>query len=343
MKKKLNFIKKKPKKDKLDRRITNDNLSEHREEVISTARKYKYPLRQSKHKLVIISLIIFFLAVVGFFAYSALALYKFKTESAFIYQVTKIIPFPLARVGSDFVSYESYLFEINWYKHYYETQQNIDFDSESGKVQLDDYRKRASQKVINDGYVKKLAEEKNISVTNEEINQEVEIYKSQNRLGANDEQLKTVLSDYYGWSIDDFRSTLKQKLLTQKVVAALDTETRQKAEAALAQIRSGKDFAELAKEVSQDPSTSKNGGEIDFLINRDSIDISPNAIDALFGLEPGEVSEVINVGYGLEIVKNLEEKDGKIKAAHIIFNFKNIDEYLGEIKDRVETRTYISF
>jgi parvulin-like peptidyl-prolyl isomerase len=66
-------------------------------------------------------------------------------------------------------------------------------------------------------------------------------------------------------------------------------------------------------------------------------------VDALFSLEPGEVSGIINVGYGLEIVKNLEEKDGKVRAAHIIFNFKNIDEYLGEIKDRIETRTYITF
>lgn len=340
--KKINF-KKKSKKEKLDHRITNDNLSEHREEVISSARKYKYPLRQSKHRLVIISLAIFFLAVVSFFTYSVLALYKFKSETSFIYQVTKIIPFPLARIGSDFISYESYLFEINWYKHYYETQQNIDFNSDSGKSQLEDYRKRASQKVINDGYVKKLAEERNISVSNKEIDQEVEIYKSQNRLGANDDQLRTVLRDYYGWSIDDFRSTLKQKLLTQKVVADLDTQTRQKAEDAINQLNSGKDFAELAKEVSEDPTTKKNGGEIGILIDRDNIDISPNTVNVLFNLKPGEVSDIINVGYGLEIVKNLEVVDGKVKAAHIIFNFKNIDEYLGEIKDRVETRTYLSF
>lgn len=340
--KKLN-LRKKPKKEKLDHRITNDNLSEHREEVISSARKYKYPLRQSKHRLVIISLTIFFLAVVSFFTYSVLSLYKFKSESNFIYQVTKIIPFPLARVGSDFISYESYLFEINWYKHYYKTQQDIDFNSESGKVQLNDYRKRASQKVVNDGYVKKLAEERSIFVNDEEVDQEVEIYKSQNRLGANDDQLRTVLSDYYGWSIDDFRNTLRQKLLTQKVVAELDTETRQKADNAVSQLNSGQDFSELAKEVSQDPSTSKNGGEIKGLIDRDNIDISPNTIEALFSLKSGEVSGVINVGYGLEIVKNLEEQDGKIRAAHIIFNFKNINEYLGEIKDRIETRTYITF
>lgn len=341
--KKLKFKKRPKKEKKLDRRITNDNLSEHREEVISSARKYKYPLRQSKHRLVVISLTIFFLAVVSFFTYSVLALYKFKSESTFIYQITKIIPFPLARIGSDFVSYESYLFEINWYKHYYETQQNVDFDGESGKLQLEDYRKRASQKVINDGYVKKLAEERDLSVSSEEVDQEVEIYKSQNRLGANDDQLKTVLSDYYGWSIDDFRSTLKLKLLTQKVVADLDTETKQKADNAIAQLNEDKDFAELAKEVSEDPATSNNGGEFPGLIDRDNIDISPGTVDALFGLEPGEVSGIINVGYGLEIVKSLEEKDGKVRAAHIIFNFKNIDEYLGEIKDRIETRTYITF
>ncbi|HEX5797984.1 MAG TPA: peptidylprolyl isomerase, partial [Candidatus Saccharimonadales bacterium] len=278
--KKLKFKKKPNKEKKLDHRITNDNLSEHREEVISSARKYKYPLRQSKHRLVVISLTIFFLAVISFFTYSILTLYKFKSESPFTYQITKIIPFPLARIGQDFVSYESYLFEINWYKHYYETQQNIDFDSESGKVQLEDYRKRASQKVINDGYVKKLAEEKGISISAEEVNKEVEIYKSQNRLGANDDQLRTVLSDYYGWSIDDFKSTLKLKLLTQKVVAALDTETKQKAEDAIAQLNSGKEFSELAEEVSEDPATKKNGGEFSGLIDRDNIDISPGTIDA---------------------------------------------------------------
>ncbi len=283
------------------------------------------------------------MAVVSFFTYSVLALYKFKSESPFIYQVTKIIPFPLARIGSDFVSYESYLFEINWYKHYYETQQNIDFGSESGKLQLEDYRKRASQKVINDGYVKKLAEERNITVSDKEIDQEMEVYKSQNRLGANDDQKKTVLSDYYGWSIDDFRSTLKLKLLTQKVVAELDTETKQKAEDAAAKLKAGEDFSKLAKEVSEDPSTSKNGGELPGLIGKDNIDISPSTVNALFNLGPGEVSDIVNVGYGLEIVKNIEVVDGKIKAAHIIFNFKNIDEYLGEIKDRVETRTYITF
>jgi hypothetical protein len=340
--KKLNF-RKKPKKEKLEPRITNDNLSEHREEVISSARKYKYPLRQSKHRLVVISLTIFFLAVISFFTYSVLALYKFKSETAFIYQITKIIPFPLARIGSDFVSYESYLFEINWYKHYYESQQNVDFGSDSGKVQLADYRKRASQKVINDGYVKKLAEERKISVTAKEIDQEVEIYKSQNRLGANDDQLKTVLSDYYGWSIDDFRATLGQKLLTQKVVADLDTETKQKAEDVLAQLEAGKDFSELAKKVSEDPSTSKNGGEIPGLVDKDNIDISPSTVNALFSLKPGEISSVINVGYGLEIVKNLEDVNGKVRAAHIIFNFKNINDYLGEVKDRVNTRTYITF
>ena len=331
-----------PAKPKLDKRITNENLSEHREEVIGSARKYIYPLRHSKKRLVTISLTIFFIAVISFFTYSVLALYKFKSESAFVYQITKVFPFPIARIGSDFVSYESYLFEINRYKHYYSTQQNVDFDSDSGKQQLVEYRKRAVQKVIDDGFVKKLAEENGVAVTENEVNAEVEIYKSQNRLGTNDEQLKTVLSEYYNWSINDFRSTLKQQLLNRKVAAKLDTETQQKAESAKTALQNGADFAKLAREVSEDPTTREKGGKIEFLISRDNIDISPNSVEALFSLKSGQVSDIINVGYGLEIVKNLEEKDGKVKAARIVFNFKNINEYLKEIKDRTDTRTYVN-
>lgn len=342
--KKLKPKSKKPaEKPTLEKRITNDNISEHREEVIGSARKYIYPLRQSKHRLVIISLTLFSIAVISFFAYSALALYKFKSESAFVYQITKVFPFPLARIGSDFVSYKSYLFEINRYKHYYETQQSLDLDSDSGQQQLADYRGRAVQKVIDDAYIKILAEENGITVTSQELDQEFEIYKSQNRLGANDDQLKTVLSDFYNWSIDDFRNTLQQRLLTQKVVAELDTDTKQKAENTKKAIDEGKDFAALAKQVSEDPTTADKGGEISFLIDKDNIDISPSTVDALLNLEPGQVSDIINVGYGLEIVKNLEEKDGKIKAAHIVFNFKNVSEYLSEIKDQTETKTYLTF
>lgn len=340
--KKLKIKRKKAEKP-LDNRITNENLAEHREKVLDSARKYIYPLRQPKHRLVKISLAIATAAIVGFFAYCSVALYKFKTSSSFLYQVTKVIPFPLARIGSDFVSYESYLFEINHYEHYYKTQQNVDFDSESGKQQLQQFKKRAMQQVINDAYVKEIAQEKGISVSGQEVDARVKLIKSQNRIGSSDKEFQDVLREFWNWSVNDFKRSLKQQILEEKVKAALDTDAQTRAEKALADINSGKSFAKIAEAVSEDPSTRKSGGEFGFDINKNNRDISPATVEALFKLKPGEVSGVINVGYGLEIVKNLAQKGDSIKAAHIIFNFKDLNDYLGPIKDRKKARTYINF
>ncbi|MBW3569130.1 peptidylprolyl isomerase [Candidatus Parcubacteria bacterium] len=324
-------------------RITNENIAEHREEVLGSARKYIYPLRHSKHSLVKISLSLLAVALIVFFSYTALALYKFKSTSDFMYQVTKVVPFPVARIGTDFVSYESYLFEVKHYTHYYSTQADVDFESDRYKQQLADYKKRAQEKVINDAYAKIIAKQKGLTVSEQEVNDEIAVYRNQNRLGSTDDELKAVLHDFWNWSIDDFKRTLRQQLLNEKVVAELDTEAKQKAEDALWQLESGKDFSELAKEVSQDPATKENGGNFGFLIDKNNRDVSPKTVQTLFSLQSGEISKVINIGYGLQIVKNLEQKDDKIKAAHIVFNFKDINDYLGAIKDRRPAVTYATF
>ena len=341
--KKLSPRRKKPQKPVLDNRITNDNLADHREEVLDSARKYIYPLRHSKHRLVTISIAIIAATVIAFFSYCIFALYKTKSDSGFLYQVTKVVPFPLARIGSDFVSYESYLFEVNHYTHYYKTQQNLDFNSDAGKQQLKDFKKRAMDKVVNDAYVKQVAKEKGISVSDQEVDQSIGLIRSQNRIGSSDKEFENVLREFWNWSINDFKRSLKQQILTEKVIAELDTEAKNKADKALKEIKGGKDFALVAKEVSEDPATKDNGGEFGFEIDKNNRDISPKTVEALFSLKQGEVSEVVNVGYGLEIIKNLEQKGDKVKAAHIIFNFKDINEYLRTLKDQRKTRTYVSF
>lgn len=327
----------------LPTKITNDNIADHREEVLDTGRKHIYPLRQPKHRLVKISLSLLIVVVLAFFSYCVLALYKFKSDSGFLYQVTKVVPFPLARIGSDFVSYESYLFEVRHYEHYYQTQQNLDFNSPSGKQQLQEFKKRAMEKVINDAYVKEIAKEKGISVSNQEVNDRVALIKSQNRIGGSDKEFEDVLREFWNWSVDDFKRSLKQQILTEKVIANLDKDANTKAQNALNEINSGQDFAAVAKKVSEDPSTKDKGGEFGFNIDKNNKDISPKTVEALFQLKPGQVSGIVNVGYGLEIVKNLEQKGDQIKAAHIIFNFKDINQYLGTVKDQHKTRTYVTF
>ena len=98
-------------------RITNETVAEHREEVLGSARKFIYPLQHSLKKIVTISAAIFVALTVGFILYCLLALYRFDATSTFIYRVSQVIPFPVAKVGSNFVAYENYLFELRHYKY----------------------------------------------------------------------------------------------------------------------------------------------------------------------------------------------------------------------------------
>lgn len=322
-------------------RITNETVAEHREEVLKKARKHIIPLAHSKHQIVILTTTLLIGALIGFFTYVTLALYKFEQSSTFLYRVTQVLPFPVARTGDNFVAYENYLFELRHYKHYYETQQKLDFNDENGKQQLEAFKDQAKQKVVNDALVKQLAKKHGVSVSDKEISDQIDLVRSQNRLGENDEVFEDVLKNYWGWNINDFKRSLKQQLLARKVVAKLDTEATDRANTALAELQGGADFAATAKKYSDDVSTKDAGGEYGIQINRTNRDISAQTINALFGLQPGQISDVINTGYTLEIVKNIETSGDRVRGAHISFNFKDLNEYLDPIKEQQKTSTYI--
>ncbi len=332
-----------PAADSESPRITNDTVIAHREEVLSSARKYIYPLQHSKHRIVLITTSLIAAAAVIFISYSLVALYRLDSTSSFLYRVTQVVPFPVAKAGPRFVSYEDYLFELRHYMHFYETQQKLDFNTPAGQEQLTDYKKRALDKVINDAYVKQLAKQNGVSVSDQEVNDQITILRRQNRLGGSEQAYVDALRQNFGWSPEDFKRVIKQQLLEQKVVSKLDTETHQRAETALAEIQAGAPFAEVAAKYSDDPNGKTSGGEFGFLVDPASRDLNPITTDALFRLQPGEVSAVINTGYSLQILKNLETTgDGKIKGAYINFNFKNINDYINDLKDEEKATKYIN-
>lgn len=322
-------------------RITNDTVAEHREEVLSSARKYIYPLQHSKHKIVLITTSLFIAVVVGFFSFTVISLYRLKSHSSFLYGVTQVVPFPIAKAGGDFVAYENYLFELKHYIHYYQNQQKLDFKTESGKQQLEEFKKRALDKVVNDAYIKQLAKEKGVTVSDKEVNDEIQIVRTQNRLGGSDKVFEDVLKEYWGWSVNDFKRSLKQELTARKLLPVLDSETVAKANQAKAELNSGADFATVAKKYSDDASSKDNGGEFGFPIDKANRDISAQTTAVLFKLQPGQVSDVINAGYSLEIVKNIEAQGEKIRAAHIVNNFKDIKTYLDDLKEQRKAHLYI--
>lgn len=323
-------------------RITNETVAEHREEVLSGARKFIYPLQHSAHRIVVISAAIFGVLAIGFFVYCLLALYKFDTTSTFIYRVSQVIPFPVARAGSDFVAYENYLFDLRHYIHYYQTQQKVDFNGESGKEQLAAFRRTALQNVVDDAYVKQLAKKHNISVNDQEVRNQINLLRSQNRLGSSDEVLEDVLKEFWGWTIDDFKRELKKQLLAQKVVSTLDTATHKRAQDVLTQLQSGGDFAAFAKQVSDDPNTKDNGGDYGFAIEQTNRELAPQVVDSLFKMQPGQTSGIVETPLGLEILRVREVDGNRIRASHIFFAFQPLETYLEPIKKENKPQMFIN-
>lgn len=311
-----------------DIRITNETVAARREEVLGSARKYIYPLRASKHRVVKVSTAIFITAVVSFFVFCLVDLYKLQSTSTFIYGVTQVVPFPVAVIGTKrVVSYNDYLFELRHYMHYYQTQQHVDFNSAAGKQQLVKFKEQSLNQAIQNAYVQQLASENGISVSSRDVDAAVALVRTQNRLGASDQVFRSVLNEFWGWSVADFRRELRQELLAQKVVDKLDSKTHDRATQALGQLNQGTDFATLAKQVSDDASTRDNGGDYGVLIDTSSTTVPPQVIEELYKLKPGEHSDIINTGYSLEIVKVLDVQGNQIHAAHMSFNLQPITAY----------------
>lgn len=95
-------------------------------------------------------------------------------------------------------------------------------------------------------------------------------------------------------------------------------ESKKKGEENLQKIKDGSDFTELAKEVSDDPSTKERGGDMDFIKKGSSI---AQFDDILFNrdLKVGEFyPELVESEYGWHIIKKIEERgEGEEKEVHV--------------------------
>lgn len=323
-------------------KITDNTLAEHREDVLSSARKYIYPLQHSKHRIVLVSSGLFAALVIVFFVYCGLFLYKFQSNNSFLYGVTRVIPFPIAKVGPSYVSYENYLFQLRHYMHYYESQQQIDFSSVAGREQLASYKQEALQQIITDAYVKQLASKNNVSVSSQDVNNEIDLVRSEDRLGSNNKELAAVLNQFWGWSINDFQAELKQELLAQKVVSTLDTATHIRAQAALNALHSGVAFSAVAAQYSDDTATKNNGGQFGFTITVNTTNIAPQTLQTLLSLKAGGVSAIIDLGNALEIDTVISTSNGQIQAAHILLNFQSINTYIQPLAKTEKPYIYIN-
>ena len=86
-----------------------------------------------------------------------------------------------------------------------------------------------------------------------------------------------------------------------------EEKAKKKAERIIKKLDEGEDFAELAKEYSDDEATAKNGGDLDYF-NTDDMD--ENFIEAVKDLENNEYTkEPVKTQYGYHIILKVDQKE----------------------------------
>ncbi len=123
------------------------------------------------------------------------------------------------------------------------------------------------------------------------------------KLAGQDTVTERELQDAY--KQDKYATVRHILLMTKGLSDSAKQAVHAKMEKILAEARSGKDFAELAKEYSEDPGSKKNGG---LYTNFTRGQMVKPFEDAAFSVPVGQISDIVETQYGYHIIKVIERK-----------------------------------
>jgi peptidyl-prolyl cis-trans isomerase C len=114
--------------------------------------------------------------------------------------------------------------------------------------------------------------------------------------------------------------TPEAEVRARHILVESETEAKTVAE----RLKKGEDFTKLAEELSKDPGSKSDGGDLGFF-EKDRM-VEPFA-EAAFKMEPGQISEPVKTQFGWHVIK-VEEKRTKPVPAFEEMK-EQIDTYLG--------------
>lgn len=323
-------------------RITTDTLAEHRERVLAGGRRFKYPLQYARHKLVFNTIIIGVALIIALVVIIWMQLYQFQNSNDITYRITRVVPVPVAVVDGESVRYSDYLMRYRSAIHYKKEKEQVNFDSADGKLQAGHIKRQELNNAISDAYANKLAKERGIMVTDEELQSFLKRQRSTATGEVSEATYNAVIQDYYNWSPDEYEQVMRAKLLHQKVAYDIDEDASKAVKMAEDLIKSGntslKEVADKVNKTSAGAATFGNSGNVP-KTNQDG-----GLAAAAAKLSKGGVSAAIKPtgGNGYYIVKLISSDNNNVNYDFIHIPLKIFQTWLDKLESDGKIREYIS-
>lgn len=342
MKKLRTFKRKKATKAETPHRITNETVAEHRERILAGGRRFKYPVQYAKHRLVINTIVISVVALLLIFLVIWWQLYPAQNTSSFFYRITRAVPLPVAVVDGQMVRYSDYLSGFKSQEHYLQYKQGVNLYSKENKAQLDWFKRQALNDAIADGYAAKLAKQKGISVSDEEIAAAIKQQRQSSDGEISEKTYYDITLDHYGWTSDEVREVTARNLLRQKVAYSVDSTASQLRDVLEQRLENESDFDKIAASLSP-----VDGVKIEASVtplvpinNRDG-----GLAEQASKLSTGKVSPVFRstTGDGYYVVKLLQrEGDNRISYAALKIPLTVFQKQLSQLRADNKISEFIS-
>jgi len=244
----------------------------------------------------------------------------------------------VAKVNGEFISKTEFdqTFEIQKKTYEQTFGEGIMSKSTENGVTIEQALKEAIiENLIREEVVLQNAEKEKITITDEEITNEIESYIE--LIGG--EEVFTQFLSTNNMTEDYFKETIRKELIMQshkeKFINTLEitdedienefdtnkeayvlvkashilVETEEKAKEMLKQLENGADFAMLAKENSIHRSTAENGGDLGYF-SKGQLDPKFEEFEEIaLNLDINELSDIIKTEYGYHIMKVMDKKD----------------------------------
>lgn len=333
----------KPKKDQQPpSRITNETVAEHRERILAGGRRFKYPVQYARHRLVFNTILISVVALVLITIFIWWQLYPQQNSSTFFYRITRVAPLPVATVDGQNVPYSTYLMGYRSQAHYLETKEGINLKAPDSQRYVDYIKRKALNDAIEDGYAVKLAREKNIKVTDQQVDDAI-AYQRKSRDGvASKETYDAIVRDHFDWTPYEAREVTARKLLRQEVAYSIDTQATDRRDKVIEMLKTESDFDKIAAAIGGTGEGKVSAG-VTPLVPRTNQDGGLAAKAAT--LNKGETSTAFksSSGDGYYIVRHLDsDNDGRISYSYIKIPLTAFSEQLKKLKSQDKVKELIT-